>query len=146
MSKTGHNVSYATVCKAFDDRKVSDFTESELSDFVDVLCDDGIKNEEHQTRALLRIASLTHVQMRGHLTKLDAANARTQKWFMVLAVASLIGTVVQALVAAAFYFGHPSVSRSDEQASSKAVQCDTQQHDAASKVDPTKSTPPPAKK
>lgn len=144
MSKTGHNVSYATVCATFDDRKVSDFTESELSDFVDVLCDDGIRHEEHQTRSLLRIAALTHVRMERHITKLDAANRKTQKWFMVLAGASLIGTAVQAFVAAAFYFGHPSVSRSDDQTSSKAVQADTQQHDAPGKVNQSKATPPPS--
>lgn len=144
MGKTGHNISYAAVCEAFNARKVSDFSDDELSDFVDVLCDDGIKNEEHQTRALLRIAALTHVQMREHITKLDAANRTTQRWFIVLAIASLIGTVVQAFVAAAFYFGHPSVSRSDEQTSRKTIQGDTQQHDAASNVDQTTFTPPPA--
>jgi len=114
-----------------------------LRSYLSALCSSrtaGSTNALHVVQGL----AVNHEFLVRHITKLDTANGETQKWFIRLAIASLIGTAVQAFVAAAFYFGHPSVSRSDEQASSKAVQTNTQQHDATSKVDQAKPTPPPA--
>ena len=115
-----------------------------LTRLLNALC---IARTGDTTNALHIVQGLVvnHEQMARHITKLDTANGETQKWFIRLAIASLIGTAVQAFVAAAFYFGHPSVSRSDEQTPSEAVQTNTQQHDAACKVDQAKTTPPPAK-
>ena len=138
MSKTGHNVSYEAVCKAFDDMKVSDFKDDELSDFTDALCDDGLKNVEHQTRAILRILAINHVQMARHITNLDAANGRTQRWVIRLSIAALIAGGLQAAVALAFYFGHPSVSKSyDEHAPSNALQGDGGHTDPSPSVSPS---------
>jgi hypothetical protein len=80
--------------------------------------------------------------MKGHITKLDAANGKTQRWFMALAIASLIASgvsIVQSLIP-------KSVDVPALQDSRPTVQPDTQKHDATSKVDPAKTIPPPTKK
>jgi hypothetical protein len=101
MSKDSYNIRFERVRVAFETRDVSSFTDAELSDFTDTLCDGGLRNDEHQTRAILRILAMSHVQMKGHITKLDAANGKTQRWFMALAIASLTASgvsIVQNLI------------------------------------------------
>ena len=142
MSKDSYNIRFERVRAAFETRDVSSFTDAELSEFTDTLCDDGLRNDEHQTRAILRILAMSHVQMKGHITKLDAANGKTQRWFMALAIASLIASgvsIVQSLIP-------KSVDVPALQDSRPTVQPDTQKHDATSKVDPAKTIPPPTKK
>ena len=145
MSKTGHNVSYATVCKAFDDRKVSDFTDDELLDFVDVLCDDGLRNDEHQVRASLRIAALNHVRMERHITKLDAAARNTQCWFMFLAVMSILAAGVQVVCDVRSELRDTrvgSLSPKVSADSNPAVQDDAQKHETPGSVQQPPSLPP----
>ena len=112
-----------------------------LTRLLNALC---IARTGASTNALHIVQGLVvnHEQMVRHLTKLDVANGKTQKWFMVLAVASLIASgvsIVQSLIP-------KSVEVPTLQDARPAVQSDTQKHDATSKVDPSKSAPPIPKK
>jgi hypothetical protein len=80
---------------------------------------------------------VNHEQMVRHLTKLDAANGRTQRWFIAFAVLSLAGLSVQIyrdLTAERIVVvsSTPSQPRLPD---------DTNDETAASKVDPTKPAP-----
>lgn len=91
---TNYNTRFERVRAAFETRSVSSFTDKELSDFTDILCDDGLRNEEHQTRAILRILAMSHVQMKGHITKLNEASKKTQRLVIILAIVSLLASIV----------------------------------------------------
>ena len=112
-----------------------------LTRLLNVLC---IARTGASTNALHIVQGLVvnHEQMVRHITKLDAANGKTQRWFMALAIALLMASgvsIVQNLIP-------KSVDVPALQDSRVTVQPDTQKHDAASKVDPAKTTPPLPKK
>ena len=117
-----------------------------LTRLLNALC---IARTGDTTNALHIVQGLVvnHEQMARHITKLDASNRRVQRWVIALAVAALVAAGVQAGVALAFYFGHPSISKSyDKKAPNGAVQGDSYKSNTSNKVDPTKPTTPPAKK
>ena len=99
MSKDPLNLRNERVREAFDTRRVSDFSEDELHEFTDTLCDDGLRSAEGQSRAMLRILAINHVQMQRHITALNTTNGATQRWVIALAVAALVAAVVQIICA-----------------------------------------------
>lgn len=77
MSKESHNVAYAHLREQFSGRQISEFTDEDLTGFVDILCDEGIRSDEAQTRALLRITAINHIQMSRLIQRLNFQNGIT---------------------------------------------------------------------
>ncbi len=69
-------------------------TDDELISYPHVLSTDPNYNPQLQHLAIIRAQTINDLLMKRHIEKLDKQSAKTQHWFMVLAVASLIASLV----------------------------------------------------
>lgn len=79
----------------FETGEVLSKEEPELITGLLELCNGRVSNEEVRHRELLRGITINHILMQRHIDKLNKQNNTTQRWVIVLAAASLIGTAVQ---------------------------------------------------
>lgn len=75
---------------AFRNGEIWSCTESELKAFLDRLNEEGILNDRVQHRAIIRALTINHIQMQRLLEAQERSNAITQRWFMVLAIGSIL--------------------------------------------------------
>ena len=95
---------------------------------------------------IIRSLAISHVQMANVIRRIDESNRSLQRWVIALAIGALLAAGVQAGVALAFYFGHPSVSKSyNEDAPRKAIQDNGRKEEASGGVNPSPSKPNPLK-
>ena len=139
-------MTYYEMCKSFDARKVSDFTDSELSDFVDILCDDGIKNDEHQTRALLRITALNHVRMERFIRRLNTQNGITADAVRRLTYFAVVLATIQVVGVIFFIWRdfNPRLGPVDKDAKTQTLHQNKNSEDVHQSQDPLRGIPPPA--
>jgi hypothetical protein len=86
--------SYHDVNQAFIDGSIFEKTDEELRSFLNVLALEPILNQNIQHREIIRAQTINDMLMQRHIERLDKQSAKTQVWFMVLAVLSLIATIV----------------------------------------------------
>lgn len=81
--------------KAFESGTIEQCSNAELRAHLLALSNQSIHNASIQHRDVIRGITLNHLILQHHIDRLDCQNTKTQRWFMALAVASLIGTAVQ---------------------------------------------------
>lgn len=87
--------SFRDVNNAFNDGSFLNKTDDELISYLHVLSIEPNYNQQLQHLAIIRAQTINDLLMKRHIEKLDKQSAKTQYWFMFLAVVSLIATIVQ---------------------------------------------------
>ena len=65
-----------------------------LERYLHLLCERPILSEKLHHREIIRGITINHIQMKNMIARLDAQNTRTQRWFMVLAIFSLLASIL----------------------------------------------------
>jgi hypothetical protein len=133
--------------KAFDDGTLKDATPDDLARWLSLLStwkvDTPVKGNEGSR--IIRSLAINHFQAAHVIRTIDKSNRSLQRWVIVLAVGALLAAGVQAGVALAFYFGHPSISKSyNEDAPGQTIQDNGNKEDASGGINPSPATPNPA--
>lgn len=84
-----------TMADAFETGEILRSPEDTLQKYLWSLCTERVPNEEVRHREIIRALTINHIQMQQHIDSLDRKSSRLQKWVIILAIASLIGTAVQ---------------------------------------------------
>lgn len=86
--------SFQEVNTAFVNRSFATKTDAELKSYLTVLAREPSYNQNLQHLAIIRAQSINDLLLQRHIEKLDKQSAKTQRWFMVLAVASLFASLI----------------------------------------------------
>jgi hypothetical protein len=86
--------SFQEVNTAFVNGSFATKTDAELISYLAVLAREPSYNQNLQHLAIIRAQTINDLLMQRHIEKLDKQSAKTQRWFMVLAVASLFASLV----------------------------------------------------
>jgi len=82
------------ITKAFEDGSVFGANEQTLLSYLRSLCSEDVPNERVRHRELLRGITIHFIQTTKLIALLEARNKKTQFWFMVLAIGSIIVGVI----------------------------------------------------
>lgn len=86
--------SFRDVNDAFNDGSFLMRTDEELISYLHMLSIEPNYNPQLQHLAIIRAQTINDLLMKRHIEKLDKQSTKTQHWFMVLAVASLIASLI----------------------------------------------------
>lgn len=107
---------HSAVCTAFENGSVTEVSDDILQTWLRNLSTGNTVNETIRYREIIRALTINHIQMKRHIDHLNAQSNKTQKWVMVLAIASLIGTLAQV------YYADKSEKRSEAQERRTAIE------------------------
>ena len=79
----------------FESGAVFNAPEDELLEHLKTLCTGNIPNDTIRYRETIRGLTINHIQIRRLIDRLDHQNQKITKWFIILAVASLVSSVIQ---------------------------------------------------
>lgn len=89
------NPSFQEVNTAFVNGSFATKTDAELISYLTVLAREPSYNQQLQHLAIIRAQAINELLMQRHIEKLDRQSQITQYWFMALAIASLIASIIQ---------------------------------------------------
>ena len=92
-----HIKSHDDLNAAFDSGKIFTATDEDFERYLSALGSLEIKSDEVRSKAIVRALVINHLQMRRLIGILEQKNKVTQRWFMVLAIGSLIVGVLAVL-------------------------------------------------
>ena len=75
---------------AFENGSVFDADDQTLLGYLQSLCSEDVPNEDVRHRELLRGITIHYIQTARLIASLEARNNKTQFWFMVLAIGSIV--------------------------------------------------------
>lgn len=84
-------------------------SDEKLQEYIMSLSSGHVPNDMVRHREIIRALTINHIQMKRHIDGLNTQSNKTQRWVMALAVAALIGTIVQ------IYYADKSEKRSEAQ-------------------------------
>jgi hypothetical protein len=90
---------YESAHKSFRSGAVMSEDNETLLNHLSGLANQNNTNEGTQHRDIVRGLTINHILLQRHIDGLNKQNAKTQRWVIALAVASLIATAVQTTVA-----------------------------------------------
>ena len=90
---------FETVRAKFQDGSIRSATVEELEASVSGLATTSIQNDSVRHEALVMADAIHSILLRRLLDEQEKRNAKTQRWFMVLAIGSLISSGVQIVLA-----------------------------------------------
>ena len=76
--------------KAFENETVWDASPEELKSHLRTLHTHNIPNETVRHRAIIQALTINHIQMARLIASLEEKNKITQRWFMFIAIGTLI--------------------------------------------------------
>ena len=87
--------------RAFGQGTVCEASEEQLQRYLQNICTGAIPNDTIRHREIVRGITINHIQtarvikeLGATIARLNAQNARTERWIVVLAIASLVATLV----------------------------------------------------
>ena len=87
------NHPYQPVENAFRDGVINEQSNDSLSSFLVALSNEVVTNENVRHRDTFRGLTINHILLQRHINALDKKSTSMQKWFMVFAIISTIGTL-----------------------------------------------------
>lgn len=91
------NPNFQEVNAAFVDGSFINKADEELISYLTVLAKEPSYNQNLQHLAIIRAQTINDLLMKRYIDKLDKQNLKTQRWFMALAAASLLASVIDIL-------------------------------------------------
>jgi hypothetical protein len=85
------------ISTAFETGSIFQADNEKLLQYLQSLCSEDVPNEAVRHRELLRGFTINYIQMARLIGLLETRNKRTQLWFMVLAVGSILLGLIELL-------------------------------------------------
>jgi hypothetical protein len=82
----------------FESGDISSRSDADLRRYLIAICRNETGNDSVFARDIMRVGTLNQLLLTRHIENLDAASARMQKWFMFLAILSLVAAGLQVAV------------------------------------------------
>ncbi len=82
----------------FEFGDISAKSDDDLRRYLVAICRNETGNDAVYARDIMRVGTLNQLLLSRHIAKLDAASVRMQRWFMVLAILSLVAAGLQVAV------------------------------------------------
>lgn len=79
---------------AFEQSTIYTASDDQLVDHLKTICMQDVINTSVQHREVARALTINHIQMQRHIDRLEQRGATAQRWFMILAVASIVAQIV----------------------------------------------------
>lgn len=86
------------VFEAMSQAGIEKLDDAQIDDFITVLYKTNAPTSHGQTRVLVASSALIHEKQKRLLRAIERNGDRTQKWFMVLAIGSIILSAVQIII------------------------------------------------
>lgn len=90
-----HPVSFDSLRQAFRDQSIDSATNADLQTAVGILANSTILNDAVRHEAIVMASAVQSILLRRLLDEQERRNRKTQFWFMVLALSSILVGVAQ---------------------------------------------------
>ena len=97
MTKYDRTKLRSDIMTAFEEGSVFGADEQTLQTYLKSLCTEDVPNEGVRHRELLRGFTINYIQIARLIALLEARNNKTQFWFMILAIGSIVVGAVGAI-------------------------------------------------
>jgi hypothetical protein len=86
---------YVAADNAFNNRTIFEASLPELQRYLCAISCNVTGDDAVYARDIMRTTALNHLILQMHISTLNRSNLKTQRWFMGLAVCSMIAAVIQ---------------------------------------------------